>query len=292
MRSSMWSTMPTPWRQPISAARSSRSTRPRRSPLSATGTPASNSTVTVSASSGASSGPGDELEDVVLGRVVEVLDPATLRGAAPEVVVDRVGRHLGAALDRDAVLAGVGDLLLAAHLPGAHRGDRLQLRRQGGDRGLDPHLVVALAGAAVGDRVAAAAARVLDRELGDQRPAQRGEERVAAAVEGVGLDRREHVVGGELLAGVDDVALERAEALRLVLDHRVVLAGLAEVDGEADHLGLVGVLDPLQHHAGVEPARVEQQDAPHLGGVGLVGGRAYVCGRVGGHEGREVSQAA
>ena len=35
-------------------------------------------------------GPGDQLEDVVLGRVVEVLDPATLRGAPPEVVVDRV----------------------------------------------------------------------------------------------------------------------------------------------------------------------------------------------------------
>ena len=56
MRSSMWSTNPTPWRQPISAARSISSTRPRRSPFSATGTPASNSTCTSSGSSGASSG--------------------------------------------------------------------------------------------------------------------------------------------------------------------------------------------------------------------------------------------
>ena len=156
IRSSMWSTIPTPWRQPISAARSSSSTRPSRSPSSATGTPASNSTVDRLGLVGRLLGAGDELEDVVLGRVVEVLDPAPLRGAAPEVVVDRVGRHLGAALDRDAVLARVGDLLLAAHLPGAHRRDRLQLRRQGRDRRLDPHLVVALAGAAVGDRVAAA----------------------------------------------------------------------------------------------------------------------------------------
>src|SRR5680860_1742442 len=73
---------------------------------------------------------GDQLEDVVLGGVAEVLDPAPLRRAAPEVVVDRVWGHLGAALDRDAVLAGIGDLLLAAHLPGAHRRDRLQLRRE------------------------------------------------------------------------------------------------------------------------------------------------------------------
>ena len=192
MRSSMWSTMPTPWRQPISAARSSSSTRPSRSPFERR--PARRPRTRPSTDLGLVGrllGPGDELEDVVLGRVVEVLDPAALRGAAPEVVVDRVGRDLGAALDRDAVLAGVGDLLLAAHLPGAHRGDRPQLRRQRRDRRLDPHLVVALAGAAVGDRVAAGAARVLDRELGDQRPAERGEERVAAAVEGVGLDRRE-----------------------------------------------------------------------------------------------------
>ena len=33
-----------------------------------------------------------ELEDVVLRRVIEVLDPAPLRGAPPEVVVDRVRR--------------------------------------------------------------------------------------------------------------------------------------------------------------------------------------------------------
>ena len=34
----------------------------------------------------------DELEDVLLGRVVEVLDPAALRRASPEVVVDRIWR--------------------------------------------------------------------------------------------------------------------------------------------------------------------------------------------------------
>ena len=111
-------------------------------------------------------GAGDELEDVVVGRMLEILDPAALRGAAPEVVVDRVRRlALGSvrALDRDVVLARVGELLLAAHLPRAHRRDHLQLGRERRDRRLDPHLVVALAGAAVGDRVAAASARVLDR---------------------------------------------------------------------------------------------------------------------------------
>ena len=82
----------------------------------------------------------------------------------------------------------------------------------------------------------------------------------------------QHVVARELLARVDHVAVERAELQRLALDDVVVLAGLAEVDRERDHLGLVLVLDPLEHHGRVEPARVEQQHAPDLAGLGLVRG--------------------
>jgi hypothetical protein len=69
----------------------------------------------------------------------------------------------------------------------------------------------------VGDRVAARLARVLDRELRDQRPAERGEQRIAVAVVGVGLDRRQHVLLRELLARVDDVRLDRAERVALPL---------------------------------------------------------------------------
>ena len=225
----------------------------------------------------------DELEHVVVGGVAEVLDPAALRGASPEVVVDRVGHHLGALLERDPVLAGVGDLLLAAHLPGANRGDHLQLRSERRDRGLDPDLVVALAGAAVGDRVAAAGAGVLDRELRDQWASERGEQRVAGAVDGVGPDRRGDEVGGELLAGVHGVDLERAQLAGLRLDHLEVLARLAEVDRQAHDLGPVSVLDPLQHHARVQAAGVQQQHAPDLLGIGLVAGAA---------QGRDVARRA
>jgi hypothetical protein len=222
---------------------------------------------------------GDELEDVVLGGMLEVLDPATLRGAPPEVVVDRVrGSALGAlaraGLDRDPVLAGVGDLLLAAHLPGAHRRDHLQLGRERGDRRLDPHLVVALAGAPVGDRVAAARARLIDGELGDQRTPERGEQRIAAAVQGVGPDRRGQVVARELLPRVHHVALERAEAHGLVAHQLVVLPRLPEVDRQAHHLRVVGVLDPLQHHARVQAPRVQQQHPLDVLGISLVGGAA------------------
>ena len=273
IRSSMWSTIPTPWRAPISPARSSSSTSPSRSPFERhRARRARTRRPRPPGSSGASSGRVTSWKTSSRGGSSRSSIGAALGGAPPEVVVDRVGRRLGAALDRDAVLARVGDLLLAAHLPAAHRRDDLHLGIERDHRRLDPHLVVALAGAAVGDRVAAALARVLDRELGDQRPPERGEQRVAAAVERVGLDRGQHVVARELLARVDHVAVERAQVQRLALDHVVVLAGLAEVDGEGDDLGLVLVLDPLEHHARVEAARVEQQHPPDLAGLGLVGG--------------------
>jgi hypothetical protein len=172
------------------------------------------------------------------------------------------------------VVAGVLDLLLAAHLPLAHGRDDLELGRQRRHRGLDAHLVVALARAAVRHGVASGLAGGLDGELGDQRAAQRREQRVAAAVEGVGLDRRSDVAAGELLARVDDAALQRPELEGLALHHLEVLTGLAEVDGQRDHLGLVLVLDPLEHDAGVQAARVEQQHAPDVLGVRLVRGRA------------------
>ena len=89
-------------------------------------------------------------------RLVGRLEPRVLQRtgldrAAPEVVVDRVGR---AGLDRhlDAVLVGVGDLLLAGHPPVAHRREHRQVGRERGHGRLEPDLVVALARTAVGHR--------------------------------------------------------------------------------------------------------------------------------------------
>ena len=91
----------------------------------------------------------------------------------------------------------------------------------------------------MGDGVAIAAPGMLDRELGDQRPAERGEQRIAAPVQRVGADRGSDVLAGELLARVDDVAFERSQLQRLGLDQLVVLLGLAEVDGQAHDLGFI-----------------------------------------------------
>ena len=55
--------------------------------------------------------------------------------------------------------------------------------RQRGVRQLEAHLVVALAGGAVGDRVGAFRARDLHLGLGDERPRDRGAEQVGALVD-------------------------------------------------------------------------------------------------------------
>ena len=69
---------------------------------------------------------------------------------------------------------------------------------------LEAHLVVALAGRAMGDGVGAGLLRDLDLALGDQRPRDRGAEQIGALIERVGAEHREHVVAHERLAQVLD----------------------------------------------------------------------------------------
>ena len=90
MRSSMWSTIPTPWRAAISAARFDQLHELQALPVQRDGHAALEADADGLGLVGGLLGAGDELEDVVLGRVAEILDPAALGGAAPEVVVDRV----------------------------------------------------------------------------------------------------------------------------------------------------------------------------------------------------------
>ena len=59
-------------------------------------------------------------------------------------------------------------------------------------------------------------------------------------------------------------------------------SGWPRFDRQRDDLGAVVLLDPPQHHPGVEPARVEQQhSADRVVGVGLVGGDRLARPRVG-----------
>ena len=85
----------------------------------------------------------------------------------------------------------------------------VQVGREGADADLEAHLVVALAGAAVRDGGGAVVLGGLDEVLDDQRAGQRRDQRVAVHVERVGLQRRQAVLLGELVARVDHTPRRR-----------------------------------------------------------------------------------
>ena len=184
-----------------------------------TGIPPSNSIVS-SIGSGAADGVCRPFVDVGGRSDPGVLEHAGLDRSAPQVDVDRVGRSLGDR-DVDPALRRVVDLLLArqAHAD-AHRRDDLEARIEGMDGDVEPDLVVALARAAVGDRVGALAGGHLDQELRDQRPGERRGERVCPLVQGVRLEMRPHEIGHEPLAGIHDIGTRRARRDRPALDAR------------------------------------------------------------------------
>jgi hypothetical protein len=145
-----------------------------------------------------------------------------------EVGIDRERRLAALVLgDRDLMPLGEFDQPRArGEIPFAPRRDHLHVRLECIIGELEPHLVVALAGGAMGDRIGADLVGDLDLLLGDQRPCDRGAEQVLALVKGVGAEHREHVVAHELLAQIldEDVLRFDAEQQRLVARGRELLA--------------------------------------------------------------------
>jgi hypothetical protein len=100
----------------------------------------------------------------------------------------------------------------------------------------------------------------LHQVLGDQRPAERRHQRVAVHVERVGPQRRHAEVRGELGARVDDHRLDGAAGQGALPDRLEVLAALAHVEGDRDHLGARLVGEVRNRDGRVEAAGVGKDD--------------------------------
>ncbi len=112
---------------------------------------------TVSGSAGCRSGACVSGTCSSRGAIRRILERAALVAQVPQVAVARVEVARGLE-HRDAVSFGVGERVLArADVPLAPRRDHRELRRQRQVGQLEAHLVVALAGAAVSQRVGAQA---------------------------------------------------------------------------------------------------------------------------------------
>src|SRR5438132_14356628 len=197
------------------------------------------------------------LEDVARRRAPGVFEHTGLDRTAPQIHVDAVWIFLRG-LDRDVVLAGIVDLLVAGHVHApAHRRDHAEIRRQGTDREIEAHLVVALPGAAVRHETGVLGAGRVDEQLREQRTPECRRERIAVLVERAGLQRRPDEIAKEDVPGVLDDRLARATRDRLALDG-LEIAGRAEVTGASDHLESERLTQPRDRDARVETARVRQ----------------------------------
>ena len=114
----------------------------------------------------------------VLGRAVpRILEEAGFDGTAPHVLVDGERALLGLH-DRKLVLLSECDLDVARQRQITDRADGLQRRVDGGDGHLETDLVVALAGAAMGDGVGAELVGGAHKMLGDERAGNGGNQRI------------------------------------------------------------------------------------------------------------------
>ena len=197
------------------------------------------------------------------------LHPRVLQRLAFVGDVQEVGVHgiwrlaLGVPRHRDLVGLGVLDQLGArGQVPFPPRRDDLDVGLERVIGKLEAHLVVALAGRAVGDGVGADLLRDFDLALGDQGPGDGRAQEVGALVERVGPEHGEDVVTHEHVLKVLDENLLDAQGLGGA-PRRPQFLALADVGGECDHLAAIGVLKPAQDDRGVETARVGQHDLLH-----------------------------
>ena len=151
------------------------------------------------------------------------------------------------------MLAAVRERLVARPLVLARRAHDSQVRRERRECDVEPHLVVALARAAVRDGRRAHLARLVDEQLRDERPSEGRREGVLALVDRVGGQPGEGEVAQEVVACVDDGVLDRAGLVRTLLGAFHVL-DVAEVDEQADHLVAAVLLQPLGRGGRVEAA--------------------------------------
>ena len=191
-----------------------------------------------------------------------VLEDPRFDRAAEQVRVDRVRRRRSLR-DRDAAGERVGDLVLPRPDAVAERRDHAHARVVGAERDLEAELVVPLARAAVDDGVGADLERDGGDRLGDHRARERGDERVLALVERVGLQRLRHLFVRELLAqlGDDDVVGARRTGTG---EGRLQLDVLADVDEHGhDLVEPVVLLEPGDGAARVEAAREGEDCSCH-----------------------------
>ena len=196
---------------------------------------------------------------VVLRLVGGVLQVKALVGQVPQVLVLGVV-GLPGDLQGHVVGLGVVDLLFPAlDVPLTPRGDDLHLGGEALDGQLEPDLIVALSGAAVGNGVGALGLGDLHQPLGDDGPGKGGAQQVVLVLGAHHHGGDDNVVH-HLVHQILDVQLGRAGLDGLLLQ-TVQFVALTHVGGHGDDLGVIVVfLQPGDDNRGIQTAGISKHN--------------------------------
>ena len=127
------------------------------------------------------------------------------------------------------------------------------------DGQLEANLIVALAGAAVADRVCAFLERNIYDALCDDRAREGSTEQILALIGCACLDGRNDIVVNKFLGQILDVQLGSAGLERLLLQ-TVQLSTLTDVAGNRDDLAAVMLLEPRDEYRSIQTAGICQNN--------------------------------
>src|SRR4029077_12915115 len=196
-----------------------------------------------------------------IGRVFQF---AAFVTEVPDVAVAAVDIFL-AFLDGNFVLLGVSDGVFAGiDVPLAPRRDDPHVRCDGFVGQFESHLIVAFAGAAVGEAVGAELQRDFRLTLGDDGPRHRSAQQVRVLVNRAGAQRRPNVIADKFFAEVFDMGGRSARSERFLARGLEILL-LADVADHGDDFAAIIFLQPGNDDGGVESSRIGEHDFFWLG---------------------------
>ena len=163
-----------------------------------------------------------------------------------------------------------GDLMLlgpfnqaraAREVPFTPRGNDFDIGVQRVSRQLEANLVIALACRTMCNGVGAGFSRNLDQPLRNQRARNRCTQQIIAFITRIGAHHWEHKVADKFFTQIVNVNM----VVRHAHQHRFrarrfKLFALTQISGEGDNFTTIFDLQPFQDDAGIEPARIGQND--------------------------------
>ncbi len=179
--------------------------------------------------------------------------------SAPQATVNGIVSRV--VRDREPPFFEVGGRVRPAEAEATDGGDHVQVVPHELERHVEPHLVVAGAGGAVGNGRCADLLRDLGDGPGLHDALRPYAQRVDAALQDVALDQVAQVVVIERSPPVDEVVTVCAEAFCSGLDRRAVgVREAAGVDRDGVHRGVVGLLQVRNAEGGIEPSAEGEND--------------------------------